>query len=241
MNELQTKVDRLNSQLRHTEIENRELNTAIASLSSELDKQTAEKESLQGALTAAKLTNNSVKSIDVVEMLTEETVPFIAQHELQTKQLEKIESNLGTGEGLVTDQNILEKWILENEPFHSATIQIEELKQKLALSERVESDLASTKQGLEKVTKEKDELLIRLEAVTQELLECKTRKAEIELHDAELGRYAQALNVEKLSLIGQLELLRAELAKQEEAARIAQIGANKVSASNLKPLLHGRC
>lgn len=224
----------MNGQLRHTENENRRLHTALSTLSSELDKRTAEKESLQRALEAAKKT--SVKSVDIVEMWTEETAPLIAQHELEFKQLQKIESNMATGRGLVTDQNVLEKWTLESEALHSATIQLQELKQKLAVRERLESELTASKLGLEKVTKEKEELLVQLEAATKELLEYKKKIAETELHDAELGRYAQVLNVEKITLMGQLELLRGELDKQKEAARIAQIEANKVSLSifNLK-------
>ncbi|KAG0558743.1 hypothetical protein KC19_10G050600 [Ceratodon purpureus] len=226
---LQAKVERLNGQVRHTETENRRLNTALSTLSSELDNRTAEKENLQRALEEAKkaTTNNSIKSVDIVEMWTEETTPLIAQHELEIKQLQKIESNMAIGKGLVTDRNVLEKWTLESEALHSATIQLQELKRKLAVSERLESDLAASKLGLERVTTEKKELLIQLEATTKELLECKKKIADTELHDAELGRYAQVLNVEKITLMGQLELLRGELDKQKEAARIAQIEANK--------------
>lgn len=228
VNKLQSKVERLNSQLLHTESENRRLNTALSTLSSELEKRTAEKESLQRARDADKeiITNNSVKSVNVVEMLADETAPLIEQHVLQTEQLHMIESNLATGEGLVTGQNILQKWALENEALYSATIQLEELQRKLTVSERLESDVATSKPGLEKVTKE-EELVTRLEAATEELLGCKKRIAETELHVAELGRYAQVLNVEKITLMGQLELLRGELDKQKETARIAQIGANK--------------
>lgn len=242
MNKLQSKVERLNSQLLHTESENRRLNTALSTLSSELEKRTAEKESLQRARDADKeiITNNSVKSVNVVEMLADETAPLIEQHVLQTEQLHMIESNLATGEGLVTGQNILQKWALENEALYSATIQLEELQRKLTVSERLESDVATSKPGLEKVTKE-EELVTRLEAATEELLGCKKRIAETELHVAELGRYAQVLNVEKITLMGQLELLRGELDKQKETARIAQIGANKVSASllTLELLIYG--
>jgi chromosome segregation ATPase len=244
VSKLQTKVERMNSQLRHTENENRRLNTELATLSSELAKRSGDKENLERALEATRktTTDNSVKSIDVMEMWTEEAAPLIAQHELQIKQLQKIESNMATGEGLVTDRNVLEEWTQEDEALHAANIQLEELKQKLAVSERLESDLATSKLDLEKVTKEKEELLIRLEAATKELLECKRKIADTELHDAELGRYAQVLNVEKITLMGQLELLRGELDKQKEAARIAQMGANKVSTSllNLKLFLFER-
>lgn len=233
---LQMEVERLNGQLRHTEAENRKLSTALSSLRSELDRQTAKGENLHEEPEAVKksTTNKCVKTVDVAKILSEETAPLIAQHELQTKQLQKIENNMETGEGLVTDQNVLEKWTVENEALHSATMQIEELKRRLAASERLEADLTSSKQGLEKLTKEKEELLMRLEASTKELLECKNKMAELETHDVEHVRFSQiidGLNVEKITLIGQLELLRGELEKQKEAARIAQIEANKVSAT----------
>jgi len=233
---LQREVERLNGQLRHTETENRKLSTALSSLRSELDRQTEKGESLHREPEAAKKT--TVKSVDVVKILTEETAPLLAQHDLQTKQLQKIENNMDTGEGLVTDQNVLEKWTVENEALHSATLQIEELERRLAARERLETDLTTSRQGLEKVTKEKEELLMRLEAATKELLECKKRIAETEMNDVELVRYSQVidgLNVEKITLIGQLELLRGELEKQKEAARKAQLEASKVSASLSEP------
>lgn len=225
-------MERLNGQLRHTESENRKLSTALSSLRSELDREAAKGESLPEA---AKITttNKCVKSVDAVQILTEETAPLLAQHELQTKQLQKIEINMETGEGLVTDQNVLEKWTVENEALHSATMQIEELKQRLAVRE---ADLTTSSEGLEKVTKEKEELLMRLEAATKELQECKKRIAETEMHDVEQVRYSEVidgLNLEKITLVGQLELLRGELEKQKEAARKAQIEASKVSASFL--------
>lgn len=234
-------MERLNGQLRHTESENRKLSTALSSLRSELDREAAKGESLPEA---AKITttNKCVKSVDAVQILTEETAPLLAQHELQTKQLQKIEINMETGEGLVTDQNVLEKWTVENEALHSATMQIEELKQRLAVRE---ADLTTSSEGLEKVTKEKEELLMRLEAATKELQECKKRIAETEMHDVEQVRYSEVidgLNLEKITLVGQLELLRGELEKQKEAARKAQIEASKVSASflNLKLFHFGR-
>lgn len=225
-------MERLNGQLRHTESENRKLSTVLSSLRSELDREAAKGESLPEA---AKITttNKCVKSVDAVQILTEETAPLLAQHELQTKQLQKIEINMETGEGLVTDQNVLEKWTVENEALHSATMQIEELKQRLAVRE---ADLTTSSEGLEKVTKEKEELLMRLEAATKELQECKKRIAETEMHDVEQVRYSEVidgLNLEKITLVGQLELLRGELEKQKEVARKAQIEASKVSASFL--------
>lgn len=225
-------MERLNGQLRHTESENRKLSTALSSLRSELDREAAKGESLPEAAKKT-TTNKCVKSVDAVQILTEETAPLLAQHELQTKQLQKIEINMETGEGLVTDQNVLEKWTVENEALHSATMQIEELKQRLAVRE---ADLTTSSEGLEKVTKEKEELLMRLEAATKELQECKKRIAETEMHDVEQVRYSEVidgLNLEKITLVGQLELLRGELEKQKEAARKAQIEASKVSASFL--------
>lgn len=72
---------------------------------------------------------------------------------------------------------------------------------------------------------------MRLDTATKEILEYQKRMAEIELHSEEQVRYSEVidgLNVEKATLLVQLESLRGELEKQKEDTRKAKIEASKV-------------
>ncbi|XP_024389944.1 uncharacterized protein [Physcomitrium patens] len=228
---LQMKVDRLSSQLRHSDNENRKLNAELSTLRSDLDQQTADNAMLRRALEASKksISSNFIEGISDVERLTKEAAPIIAQHEMQTKQLRKIEKNMSTGEGLVTDQTVLERWALEN-ALHLATGQLQDLKRRLIDMDRLEADLSTTKLQLQKITDERDELLLRFEVATKEMQTSQKRVLGNEGCEAEHVQLAQMmdqLNAEKITLVQQLDLLRGELGRQNEISKNSQNEASK--------------
>lgn len=96
--------------------------------------------------------------------------------------------------------------------------------------DRLEADLSTTKLQLQKITDERDELLLRFEVATKEMQTSQKRVLGNEGCEAEHVQLAQMmdqLNAEKITLVQQLDLLRGELGRQNEISKNSQNEASK--------------